>query len=88
MKTRLFFAWFDLWVGAYWDRRARILYVCPLPMVGVAFGPRRRCFPPVRLLERRGVATTLAILFGVFVGGVIVAAFVLWTGAVLGLLGL
>jgi hypothetical protein len=30
-----FFRWYDLWVGAYWDRHTRTLYVCPLPMVGV-----------------------------------------------------
>ena len=35
-------AWFDLWVGAYWDRRARALYVCPLPCVvlRIDFTPR------------------------------------------------
>lgn len=35
-----FFRWYDLWVGAYWDRRERVLYVCPLPMVGfqIRFG--------------------------------------------------
>jgi len=37
MKCRVFFAWFDLWVGAYWDKKKRILYVCPLPMVVLAF---------------------------------------------------
>ena len=31
MKIR--FAWYDLWVGAYWDRKHRVLYVCPIPMV-------------------------------------------------------
>jgi hypothetical protein len=26
------FAWYDLWVGAYWDQHvARCLWVCPLP---------------------------------------------------------
>jgi hypothetical protein len=23
--------WYDGWVGYFWDRRTRILYVCPLP---------------------------------------------------------
>ena len=30
---RVRFAWYDLWVGAYWDRKAKVLYVCPLPML-------------------------------------------------------
>lgn len=33
--VRPFFRWYDLWIGAYWDRDSRALYVCPLPMVGV-----------------------------------------------------
>ena len=32
-KIRLFFAWYDLWVGAYWDSCKRQLYICPIPMV-------------------------------------------------------
>ena len=35
MSIRPFFRWYDLWVGAYYDREARALYVCPLPMFGV-----------------------------------------------------
>ncbi len=25
--------WFDLWVGIYYDRDARIVYICPIPTV-------------------------------------------------------
>lgn len=35
-RITIFFAWYDMWVGAYWDRNKRILYVCPLPMLVVA----------------------------------------------------
>ena len=42
MRFRLFFAWYDLWVGAYWDRKARTLYLAPIPTVvlEVSFGRR------------------------------------------------
>ena len=36
MTVRFLFAWYDLWVGAYWDRKQRVLYVCPLPCVLIA----------------------------------------------------
>ncbi len=32
MKVRLKFAWYDIWVGAFWDGKSKILYVCPFPM--------------------------------------------------------
>lgn len=35
MKLTTFFRWYDLWIGAYWDREHRTLYVCPVPMLGV-----------------------------------------------------
>lgn len=31
MTVSLFFAWYDLWIGAYYDRHTETLYVCPLP---------------------------------------------------------
>lgn len=30
-RVRVFFAWYDLWVGAYYDRNEKTLYICPLP---------------------------------------------------------
>jgi len=39
VRVSFLFAWYDMWIGAYWDRKNRMLYVMPLPMVGfvVAF---------------------------------------------------
>ncbi len=34
-SVSLMFAWFDCWIGAYFDRKARILYLCPIPMICV-----------------------------------------------------
>ena len=31
MMPSIRFAWYDLWIGAFWDRKERVLYVCPLP---------------------------------------------------------
>lgn len=30
-------AWYDIWIGAYWDIGHRTLYVCPLPMIVLRF---------------------------------------------------
>lgn len=35
LNITTFFRWYDLWIGAYWDRVHRKLYICPLPMIGV-----------------------------------------------------
>lgn len=35
MTIRPIFAWYDLWIGAYWDRSNRRLYLLPLPCAGV-----------------------------------------------------
>lgn len=35
MTIKPIFAWYDLWVGAFWDRKSRKLYILPLPCVGI-----------------------------------------------------
>lgn len=44
MKVRFFFAWFDMWVGVFVDRKKRRVYVLPLPCTGVVieWGIERR----------------------------------------------
>ncbi len=34
MKVSFLFAWYDLWIGAYWDRKNKWLYLM-IPMVGI-----------------------------------------------------
>ena len=31
----LLFAWYDMWVGAFWDKKAHWLYILPIPMCGI-----------------------------------------------------
>lgn len=42
MKISGLVAWYDLWIGAFWDSKKRWLYILPLPCIGVIikFKPR------------------------------------------------
>jgi hypothetical protein len=35
MRVEGFFRWYDLWVGAFWDTKTRVLYICPIPCFGI-----------------------------------------------------
>jgi hypothetical protein len=32
MKVQFYFLWYDFWVGFYYDRNKKALYICPIPM--------------------------------------------------------
>ena len=34
MKVSFLFAWYDLWVGVYVDRKGRRVFIMPVPMMG------------------------------------------------------
>jgi len=37
MKIKLIFAWYDLWIGLFWDKRKKWLYLFLIPMIGIIF---------------------------------------------------
>lgn len=43
MKIQFLFAWYDIWVGLFWDKRKRLLYILPIPMCGVVIKINPKC---------------------------------------------
>lgn len=44
MEIKLMFAWYDFWIGWYWNRLAQTLYIFPVPMIGIRIYFRDRFF--------------------------------------------
>lgn len=45
IKVKFLFAWYDLWVGFYYDRHRAHLYFMPIPMFGIIIKfPQRRVY--------------------------------------------
>lgn len=41
ITARLFFAYFDLWVGLFYSKKDRAVYICPIPMFGIKISWKR-----------------------------------------------
>lgn len=35
INVRFLFAWYDMWMGVFWDRKNKWLYIFPIPMFGI-----------------------------------------------------
>lgn len=35
MKVAFIVAWYDLWIGLFWDGKKKWLYILPLPCIGI-----------------------------------------------------
>ena len=57
MRVTPIVAWFDMWVGAYWDSKNRRLYILPLPCIGVVIHCKA---PPSAKGEQDALCTMLA----------------------------
>ena len=63
VRVSLDVLWYDAWIGAFWDRKQKTLYVCPLPCVvlKIEFGPPTN--PPTPLADDAQYANAIQSIF-------------------------
>jgi len=55
IKISFLFAWYDIWIGAFWDSKKRWLYILPLPMLGIIIKFPYKCVDCNKSLEYNDV---------------------------------
>ena len=43
MKVEFLFAWYDIWIGFFWDSKKKWMYFLPLPMFGIILKFNHKC---------------------------------------------
>ena len=55
IKVKPMFAWYDFWIGLFWDSNNRRLYFFPIPMFGFKIDFLKKCDyedkPEIKLIE-------------------------------------
>lgn len=49
MKVKIIFAWYDLWIGVFVDTKKRMLYLFPVPCIGIVFTFKKQDNDPRRV---------------------------------------
>lgn len=44
MEFEFVFAWFDFWVGIYYDQKTKSVYCFPFPMLGIKISRKKTGF--------------------------------------------
>ena len=42
MKIKFIFAWFDFWIGIFYDQKKRWIYLFLIPMCGIIFKLKKK----------------------------------------------
>jgi len=65
MRVKFFFALYDFWIGVFWDRKNKILYICPLPCCVFKIQSKNQPSPRRDWLIRHSIGNALAKLHAI-----------------------